>query len=135
MVHQSDQTTINSSISLLQNRFKKLERMKIIRQERELMRMILQQSEGKYCHHQSKFLHHYYHHKKQNYKPKVQLITHQPKIVEQKHMPSIQLSLSLWPETEKKQPGFHLLNVDSLPSQSPPMTKTWLTNDSKTCVV
>ncbi|GAA0150879.1 hypothetical protein LIER_37194 [Lithospermum erythrorhizon] len=134
MVQQSDQTTINSSIALLQRRFRELERMKILRQEKELMRMLLQQSEEKYHHHQiPKFLHrnHHYHHKKQPSKSKVhQLINHEPD-VEVKHIPSIQLSLSLWPETEKKQPGIHRsINVEA-PS-SPLMTKSLLINDRKT---
>ncbi|CAA2992188.1 Hypothetical predicted protein [Olea europaea subsp. europaea] len=91
MVRETDQST-PSSIALLQERFRQLEKMKEMRQEKALLR-ILSESEKRY----SPSIMHY----EPVYKS---CVSSEHKIFAPK--PDCQLSLSLFPDTQIKSPSF-----------------------------
>ncbi|XP_059636715.1 uncharacterized protein LOC132278830 [Cornus florida] len=109
----SDQqhTVIHSSIALLQERFRQLERMKEMREERELMRMI-SESHDQQQYSSSPTMH---------YEPSSSsFFFHSELILPPRVVPPVQVSLSLWPNSQSKCSDFRGLDQTAM--------KTWPTD-------
>ncbi|KAL3521835.1 hypothetical protein ACH5RR_014669 [Cinchona calisaya] len=97
MATKSDQAALHSSITLLQERFKQLQKIREMRQERELLRLLSDIQERRTSSYSSSSIVH-------SYQPSASLFCNSQVNIHQK--PSSQLALSLWPDSHMKHDNF-----------------------------
>ncbi|KAJ6300885.1 hypothetical protein OIU76_021648 [Salix suchowensis] len=103
----NDPIVIQSSIALLQERFRQLQRVKAMREEKELSKVLAgspkQSSPTK------------------QYEPAASRLFFHPELILQQRSPP-RICLSLWPNTQSKQGGFWCEDTPALMSSSPAKT-------------
>ncbi|CAI9292464.1 unnamed protein product [Lactuca saligna] len=121
---QSDHKAICSSIAMLQERFRQLEKLKEMREERELLKLISVSSNNHQC---NSYYDQQYSLSSNFYEPS-KYILHSEVIFPTQPLDSQLLSLTLWPtsQTNKYADSFWDINIES--TQKISSKPSWLTN-------